>query len=478
MNIENLISVFRRCLMPFLAHQEETVLWSGDIFQQAQILVWDTVTGIDGQAKVNVKTSNKALRDISQILVADFSIRNLMGALAENLPKLGIPSCYMFMFNSVFHFKDYLSAPLFEDCVLVFEYCNNTLLHSGENKPVNAKDFFAEILAVDKRFQGFLAQLLHVGDELMGFVLYEPGPVDEKIYQALSDHISTTLRGSILLKKLEFSYQRLAEQAHREGMADISIEILHNMGNTLNSINTSVDLMKEALSFSPFTDLLKANSLLRDNIYDIEKFVHTHPKNDKLWKFYLKLSNSFNELKNQLLYHANRLDSKLEFINEIITAQQNYAGTPEMIEELDISSVLEDALKVHAESFNNYQIQIIRDYQPVPKVSAVRNKLFHILIHLINNAIEAMQSPSQKERKLKLSINSDDAGKYIRITDNGYGIGANMLEKIFEYGFTMKKQGKGLNLYICAGYMAEMGGKLWAESDGPGNGATFIIQFK
>ncbi|HEX3044271.1 MAG TPA: LacI family DNA-binding transcriptional regulator, partial [Bacillota bacterium] len=210
MNIENLISIFRRCLLPFLIHQEETVLWAGDIFQQAQVLVWETVTGIDGQAKKNVKTSNQALRDISQILVADFSIGNLMEVLAGSLPKLQIPSCYMFMFNSVFRFDDYLPEPLFEDCVLVFQFSNSTLLHSGENKQVNAKEFFAEILATNKDFQGFLAQLLHVGDYFMGFVLYEPGPMDEKIYQALSDHISTTLRGAILLKKLEFSYQRLA----------------------------------------------------------------------------------------------------------------------------------------------------------------------------------------------------------------------------------------------------------------------------
>jgi len=115
------------------------------------------------------------------------------------------------------------------------------------------------------------------------------------------------------------------------------------MGNTLNSINTSVDLMKEALSTSPFADLSKANALLSNNIHDIESFIHTHPKNAKLWIFYLKLGNSFRELKKQLLYHANRLDLKIKSISEIITAQQNYAGIPEMTEALDVSSVLEDA---------------------------------------------------------------------------------------------------------------------------------------
>ncbi|MCL6590998.1 MAG: substrate-binding domain-containing protein [Firmicutes bacterium] len=478
MKIETLISAFRRCLMPFLAHQEETILWAGDIFQQAQILVWETVPSIDGQAKVSVRTANQALRDISKILVADFSIRNLMGVLAENLPKLRIPSCYMFMFNSVFRFDDNHPDLLFEDCVLVFQFSNYTLLHSGENKPVNAKDFFAEILATNKKFKGFLAQLLHVGDDFMGFVLYEPGPMDEKIYQALSDHISTTLRGAILLKKLEFSYQRLAEQAHRAGMADISTEILHNMGNTLNSINTSVDLMKEALNYSAFADLSRANALLRDNLQDIENFIHFNPINNKLWKFYLKLGKSFRELKNQLLYHVNRLDLKIKSINEIITAQQNYAGTPEMTEELNISSVLEDALKLHAESFKNYHIRIVRDYQRIPKVLAQRNKLFHIFIHLINNAIEAMQNVSHGERLLKFSIYADSEGKYVRITDNGCGIPVNMLGKIFEYGYTTKKTGKGLGLHSCARYMAEMGGKLWAESNGPGTGAAFVAQFK
>jgi signal transduction histidine kinase/DNA-binding LacI/PurR family transcriptional regulator len=478
LQIENLISVFRWCLLPFLVHDEQAMLWAGDLFQQAQILVWETVTSIDGQEKVNTKIFYQALQDIGQVLVADFTIVNLMDALAESLSKLRIPGCYLFMCQSMFHLTDDNSEQFFANCDLVFEYSEGARLDTGEKRPVDVKRLFGEFLTAKPLFHAFWAQLLHVGDDFMGFILYEPGPMDEKIYQALSDHISTTLRGFFLLKTLELNYKKLAEQAHREGMADISTEILHNMGNILNSINVSVGLMKDILNSSSLDDLTRANSLLRSHVNNIGNFIQNHPKSSKLWKFYRKIGESYRDLKNYLLYHLNRLDIKVSSINEIITAQQNYAGVLEMTEELVLSSVLEDALKLHADSINNYQIQITRDYRKISKVSGQRIKLFHILVNIINNAIEAMLETPPEERRLKLIIDADSHGKYIRITDNGCGIPAHLLEKIFEYGYTTKKNGKGMSLHNCAEYMAEMGGRILAESNGPGTGATLVVKFK
>jgi DNA-binding LacI/PurR family transcriptional regulator/signal transduction histidine kinase len=477
-NIEQLVSVFRRYLLPHIAHQPETLLWSGDIFQQAQILVWEKVTSIDGQQKVNTKIFNQALHDIGHILMVDFSIRNLLDSLAKTLPKLRIPGCYIFLFNSIFHFDIDSPVHYFDDYVLVFEYNDNTLINAGEHRPVNMLQMISEILAAHQKFYAIITHMLFVGDEFMGFVLYEPGPMDETIYQVLSDHISSSLRGSILLEKLEFNYKKLAEQAHREGMADVSTGILHNMGNILNSINNSICFMKDLLSSSSFADLAMANTMLEKHIHELESFIRNNPKSDKLWQFYLKLGDSFCELKRQLLYHINRLEGKVSSINEIITAQQNYAGTAETMEELNVVSILEDALKMHAELINNYHVTVIRDYQTIPKVQVQRNKLFHIIIHLIGNALDAMLETPIQNRILKIMVDAGTEGKIIRISDSGFGIPPQMLKKIFEYHNSTKKDGKGLNLYSCADYMTEMGGKVWAESEGIGKGATFVLQFK
>lgn len=475
-NIENVMSTFRKYLLPYLIHTEETTLWAGDIFQQSQILVWERCNTIDGQEKASTKIFNKELLEIGQILVSDFNMDNLLDSLAACLPKLRILSCYILIFNSVFDFEKH-SDELFDNCTLIFEYSGHKRLNANNSQPLSARRIFAEIPGHKESAYLFLEYLLQINDNTIGMILLEPGPMDERIYQALAMHVSTALNGTILFQKLEYSYQKHAEQAHREGMADISTEILHNFGNILNSINASISIMKESVNSSPFNDFLKANRLLAGKLHDLKNFFGEGQNGVKLFQFYLQLGVSFEEIKKQLLYQIHRLHEKVNLIEEVITAQQNYVGIEGRIEELDLAVIIEDAVRFHAEMINNYKIRIVKEFQISPKVLAERIKLFHILINIIRNAIDAMIKTPVPERLLKFTVGFNNRGKFLRITDTGCGISASLLTKIFENGYAAKHHGASLGLYSCAGYMAEMNGEIWAESDGPGKGATFVLQF-
>jgi signal transduction histidine kinase/DNA-binding LacI/PurR family transcriptional regulator len=485
--MEDLISVFRGAVFPYMAGQKEALLWSGDLFQQAQVLTWEKITSLSNREKVHAKILNQGLQEISQILITNFSLENLLNSLTKSLYKLNIPGCYIFKFNSRndhqaqdHHEHAYQKHPEdpFDDCMMVYEYRNYNRVNLKTNRVGPARQLLEEVFTSEDRVYKFLAHLIHTTDEIIGFVLFEPGPMDDRIYQALAAHISIAFQGSMLLEKLESSYQKLAEQAHREGMADISSEILHNTGNILNSVNASVHLMKDVIDNSAINDLIKANRMLEENLDDIEDFINHNPKGKKLFHFYIGLGSSFTELQNQLLHYINRLDNKVQSINEIIAAQQNYAGVIEIMEELDITSVVNDAIKLFSESLDNYRIQVVKEYRDVPKVMAQRMKLFPILINIISNAEEAMFDNPEKERKLIFTIHGDSQGKYIRVTDNGCGIPADSLDKIFKNGSVIQNDHYGFGLYRCAKYMSEMGGKIWAESPGPGKGTTIVIQFK
>jgi signal transduction histidine kinase len=64
----------------------------------------------------------------------------------------------------------------------------------------------------------------------------------------------------------------------------------------------------------------------------------------------------------------------------------------------------------------------------------------------------------------------------ITIVDSGIGIPADHMAKIFNHGFTTKKDGHGFGLHSGANAAKEMGGRLTASSDGPGKGATFTLE--
>ena len=69
----------------------------------------------------------------------------------------------------------------------------------------------------------------------------------------------------------------------------------------------------------------------------------------------------------------------------------------------------------------------------------------------------------------------DERSAEVRVIDTGIGIAPENLTKIFSHGFTTRKEGHGFGLHSAALAAQQMGGRLAAESDGVGRGATFIL---
>jgi signal transduction histidine kinase len=65
----------------------------------------------------------------------------------------------------------------------------------------------------------------------------------------------------------------------------------------------------------------------------------------------------------------------------------------------------------------------------------------------------------------------------VQVRDNGMGIAPELLTKIFQHGFTTRKDGHGFGLHSCAIAARALGGSLVVHSDGPKQGATFTLEF-
>jgi C4-dicarboxylate-specific signal transduction histidine kinase len=100
-----------------------------------------------------------------------------------------------------------------------------------------------------------------------------------------------------------------------------------------------------------------------------------------------------------------------------------------------------------------------------------------ILINLLRNAKHAMDGVDDNSKQMVITVvkKSEDMISIV-IRDNGMGIPANNLTKIFNHGFTTKKDGHGFGLHSGANAAHEMGGSLTAHSDGPGKGAELTLK--
>jgi signal transduction histidine kinase len=88
-----------------------------------------------------------------------------------------------------------------------------------------------------------------------------------------------------------------------------------------------------------------------------------------------------------------------------------------------------------------------------------------------------MSNLTDRPRQITLSITTlDDSLLQISVKDEGEGIPAENMTRIFTHGFTTRKEGHGFGLHSCALAAIEMNGRLTAQSDGPGTGALFTLQ--
>lgn len=278
--------------------------------------------------------------------------------------------------------------------------------------------------------------------------------------------------------RLNEMHRTLVDTSRQAGMAEVTTGVLHNVGNTLNSVNISTSVITERLRKSRLSGLAKATELLSEHSSDLAAFLIQDPQGQKLPAYLIALSRQLQEEREGLLQEMRALGESVEHINSIIAMQQMHARAAGVLEQVDLPQLIDEAMRLLAGSFEQLGIRVERDYAPMPPISADRHKLLQILINLLSNARHALVD-SQKEDKwmrLRIQPTPDGAGARIEVTDNGVGIAPENLPRLFMQGFTTKKTGHGFGLHISALSAAEMKGRLTCSSPGLGQGATFTLE--
>lgn len=278
-------------------------------------------------------------------------------------------------------------------------------------------------------------------------------------------------------ERLERAQQQLVETARQAGMAEVATGVLHNVGNVLNSVNVSANVISRTIRDSQAASLTRAVDLMDQYRDDLGSFVTTHERGKHLPNFLRQLSGQLMSEREGVLNELESLTKNIEHIKEIVATQQAFSKVSGTTAELNLADVFEEALKLNGTSLSRHGIQVDRDYREVPAVVTEKHRVIQILVNLIGNARHALGA-STKETK-RLALRTDCRGEkhvVLQVCDNGLGIAHENLTRIFSHGFTTRHDGHGFGLHSSALAAKELGGSLSAESAGPGQGAVFTLE--
>lgn len=278
-------------------------------------------------------------------------------------------------------------------------------------------------------------------------------------------------------RQLKITQSELVDTARQAGMAEIATNVLHNVGNVLNSVNISVGEVSRRVRGSRASGLSKAMQLINAHPNDLGHFL-TEDEKGKLLPAYLnQLVEAIALEHKSVTEELIQLTKSVEHIKDVVATQQSYAGIAGIVETLVVSSLIEDALRMNFGALTRHHVTVVKEYCSLPPIIGDKHRLLLILINLISNAKYAMSDVPEDSREIVIKVEVPDPQTLrISVRDGGEGILAENMPKIFAHGFTTRKDGHGFGLHSCAIAAVEMGGSLTAHSDGLGKGAVFALQ--
>jgi NO-binding membrane sensor protein with MHYT domain len=279
--------------------------------------------------------------------------------------------------------------------------------------------------------------------------------------------------------ELKEAQGELLTTARQAGMAEIANNVLHNIGNVLNSVNVSAGLIGDRMRDSKTQALAKAVQLMNEHAEDLGTFFTRDEKGKVLPGYLNKLVATLAAEKQDVAQELDSMIKNIDHIKNIVTTQQSHSGSTSVTEPVQIHDLMEDALRMNIASIARHQITVLKDFAEVPLLLLDRHLVLQILVNLIGNAKHAMDALPDRSHQITLRVGIaepiDRPRLTIRVEDDGEGIAPENMTRLFAHGFTTRKNGHGFGLHSCALAAKEMLGTITAHSEGLGMGAAFTL---
>ncbi len=355
-------------------------------------------------------------------------------------------------------FRRFLAEPLFA----FTQRLNNLKLHEPSKlEPLAMPHLSAELRFMDDAFLKMNRRIREFAEE------------NNRLNDNLFD-LNKDLENRVHLRtqQLHETQRKLLREAHAAGMNQVTTEILHNVGNTVNSIGLSINAMKESFTeaeFKQFTEVMRIleQKVLRKDFSNLEEII------EFITVFGSKTQRDMDALK-QVLDSMHKFVGHLRHITEVRRLQ-----LPDISyeTEINIDLFLQDSLYLAGlVDQTEIQVRIHPDIDLIRPFMSDEHRLIQVMVNLLMNAKQAVQGLERADKKIVIYARAMGQSLMISVEDNGIGVKRENLAKIFQSGFTTKTTGHGLGLHSSANQIKILEGEIDCYSAGESQGAIFTVR--
>jgi len=479
---QDVLSVLRREALPAMGDQPELRARAEDLLHEIRLLVADVAEGAQAQHRLEVERWARDLSGTSEALVTTFDVGSLVRAAAARLPRLRILSCFMSLYER--------GEPAAESSRLVLSY-DAARPAAGEPRPgglfapesLDGLVFPSRQLAprgtLPDRRATFVVQPLFFKEDQLGFVLFEMGPREGTIYEALREQISAALKGALLVqevvekdreqqrlladlekraRQLEDAYRAIQENQEKLLISEKLASLGRLTASIVHEMNTPLAAVRAAL-----VDLGKLVTEYQDSVGDAEVTVADHGEIGKEMRQTIGLASSAAE--------------RAALFVRGIKAQTRDMG-PHEGRAFNVVSGIREALLLLGHATRKGNCRAVFE-PPAEQIELFGSpvRFSQVVTNLVENAVYA--SLAKGGGTIRVLVTIQEGGLTLEVADAGTGIPAEVLPRIFEPMFTTKPfgQGTGLGLSIVHDIVTgDFGGSVVVDSQ-LGAGTTFTVRF-
>lgn len=314
-------------------------------------------------------------------------------------------------------------------------------------------------------------EMEHQGEKMVRHFFYSINKVSAQSYVYSFDDITYYHVAQEEVARLN------QEMAIDRSKFEMAAGVLHDIGNAVVGIGSHLTKARRSLEENDLGTLQKLQLFLETKKAEIAQGLGEQ-KTNALISLVSGLHENQTNLNESLNQNIKEQMGITSHISDIPNIQRQYVTNTEGSKRapVNLKNVLYDALAILMASIEKREIELTAKIpDEIPTFEGDRTKLIQVFINLIKNALDAIDESDVKPKTLSIIVDIQETQLSVEIKDSGIGFNPKDGERLLERGFTTKQSGTGIGLATSASVIESHNGTLSINSDGPGLGATVMV---